>query len=455
MQTKRVGDIWLIIFCLLFACTAPLHAQYRRKSCNIKIFTKGSQKDLPKIRSLFNIADLTVSRILPKKHSALIDYSIILIPKNEFKKADILSQGDNKLRFYLSADIQSWQNDEQIISNIIASLILKKSETSKGENFKVIPRWMTHALLRKIERRSRKQSIPGTISFPGIHAIVLSGTQVKWLKIVSQTPPAEDSNAYKIYMEASEIILDSILRLPGGNKVILDMIELANKDVNAKDVFVSTVTKKLYEIEKHTTFQVDDNADKQILENWLNYTFRISSVNTFTPCDATEAEKLFTKAEIVKYRAKMSDKKDAKTEERFCKIEELPDKLKEIVDLKLVILKKQRDLVRVGFSIPILLQDPVYKMQKSMDLLTTLKKDQFKKIYKAQKRLFFNALEKQNALEAYILKTEQEFVPPGYRFYAEINAEKDMEKIERARWPALTELMDKKASRKSERSLKE
>ena len=455
MQTKRVGYTWLIIFGLFVVSTAALHAQYGRKGCNIKIFTKGSQKDLPKIRSFFTTADLAVSRILPKKHSAQIDYSIILIPKSEFKKTDILSQGANKLRFYLSADIHSWQNDEQILSNIIASLILKKSATSTGENFKVIPQWMTHAILRKIERRSRKQTIPGTISFPGIHAIVVSDAQVKWLKIVSQPPPTEDRNAYKIYMEASEIILDSIIRLPGGDKVILDIIELANKGITSKDIFTSAVTKKLYEIEKHTTFQDDDNADKQILENWLNYTFQMSSVNTFTPCDATEAERLFTKAEIVKYRAKMSKKKDAKTEERFCKIEELPDKLEEIVDLKLVILKKQRDLVRVGFSIPILLQDPVYKMQKSMSLLTTLKKDQFKKIYKAQKRLFFNALEKQNALEAYILKTEHEFVPPGYRFYAEINAEKDMEKIERARWPALTELLDKKTSRQLERSRKE
>ena len=60
-----------------------------------------------------------------------------------------------------------------------------------------------------------------------------------------------------------------------------------------------------------------------------------------------------------------------------------------------------------------------------------------------EKERFFNELEKQNSVEQYMLNVEKAFVPPGYRYYAEIIALKEMDTIKRKRWPELTELMDK------------
>ena len=435
-----------IILLLLLITATSLYAQYSR-GCTVKIFTKGSKKDLPKIRSLILLSDLMVSRILPKKSSKPLEYSVVLLEKDELKKDGILNQGPKSLRFYLSEDMHSWQSDDKVLSNIIASIILKKSSTSGGENTSVIPEWMTHALVRKIERRQQKITIPGTISYPGVHALVLSGTKIDWLEMVTGMPPPEELNAHEIYKEASEIILDSILRLPEGKQAILDMVELANKGINKKDLFQSVLGKKIYNLESHMTFSNPESDSNNILQQWLNYNFRISSVNTFTPCSATDAEKLFIKAEVVSYRAKTGEEENAPVEERFCKIEELPEKLDEIINLKSVLIKKQRDLARIAFAIPIPLQDYMYKMQKSLDLLLTAKDDKalqetFRKMYLHEKQGFYQELERQNQIEVYILKTEATFVPPGYRYYAEINAMKDVKEIERERWPALTKLLD-------------
>jgi len=441
----RYEKLLLTVFLFSILGVSSFYGQGRLGG-NVKIFTKKSKRDLAPVRSFFTSADTLISRILPKKRCADISYSVVLIDKKEFKKVEILSKDNNALRVYLSDDITAWQNKNEIFSNIIASAILKKSAVSAGENFEVIPKWMTHGILRKIARRSQRSSIPGTIAYPGIHALVLSGADIDWLGLISSSSFPKDKNAYEIYMEASEIILDSILRLPDGKNLILDIIELSNKSIVSVDIFKSVITKKLYEMKSRMDYKIPGKENKTPLLNWLNYNFKISSVNTFTPSTATDAEKLFLKSELVSYYAKTSDEKNAAPEERFCKIEELPDKLDEIIDLNSVILNKQRDLVRVAFGIPIPLQSSVYSMQRSMDLLLRDQKDQkniFLKKYTTAKKMFFNKLEMQNQLEQYMLSVEKEFVPPGYRFYGEITAMKDMDAIKRKRWPELTELMDK------------
>lgn len=77
-----------------------------------------------------------------------------------------------------------------------------------------------------------------------------------------------------------------------------------------------------------------------------------------------------------------------------------------------------------------------------MDLLLNGQKERFLKKYTAEKKRFFNELEKVNKLEQYMQSVEKEFVPPGFRYYAGIDAFKEMKTIKRKRWPALTELLD-------------
>ena len=225
------------MFCF-FSASAASH------ELDIKIYTGKSKADLSKVRSFFRTSDLLISRILPINKCDRISYSIVLMNKEEFKKAQIMSTGKTKLRVYLPEDISKWDNNHEVFSNLIASALLKKSGTSNGENIDSLPKWLTYGIVNKILRRNSSSIIPGTLSFPGVHALVLSGKKQDWIKIISNPMKPVDGPAYQIYLEASEIILDAILRLPEGKQVLIDIIELSNKELNQEDLFKGAINKE-------------------------------------------------------------------------------------------------------------------------------------------------------------------------------------------------------------------
>ncbi len=410
------------------------------KNCEIKIFTGKTKVDLEPVRSFFKTADL---RILPKEKSVKLSYSIVLMKKKDFKKSKITSDGEGKLRIYLSEDIKSWQNDSQVFSDLIASAILKKSGTSSGENYNNLPKWLSHAILNKILRRNSGNIIPGTILFPGIHALVLSREKTDWINVITNPMRPEDGKAYLIYLETSEIILDAIIRFPEGKKAIMDIIELSNKEIGGEDLFRGVMLKKIQDVQKKVkNLTFGEGTESDIVDDWLNYNVKLSSVNVLNPCDATFAERLFKKAELIQYLTKKGKNDNSPQEERYCKIEELPEKMDEIDDLNSVIFKKQRDLVRIAFSMPIPLQKPIYQIEKSLKLILSGDKEEFLKRYNGRKLVFYDKLEKQHQIESYMLKMEKALVSPGYRFSSELSILKKHDRDKRKRWPELTEFLD-------------
>lgn len=434
---NKINYVIAMVLLSLFSMGARVH------EVDIKVFTGKSKADLSAVRSFFRTSDILISRILPKKRCRQISYSIVLMNKKEFKKPQIMSTGNTKLRVYLPEDISKWNDNHEVFSNLIASAILKKSGISSGENYQTVPKWLTYAIVNKILRRSNDNIIPGTVSFPGIHALVVSGDEVDWIKTISHPMKPEDGPAYQVFLDSSEIILDGILRLPDGKQVLFDIIELSNKDLDPADLFKGAIIKKIDKLQgtvKNDIFDTDIEPD--ILKGWLEYIFKLSSVNVMNPCNASFSEKLFIDHQLVKYYAKTGKDENSAKEERYCKIEELPDKVKEITDIKSVILKKQRDLVRIAFAMPIPLQTPVYKMEKSLNLILAKKLNEFKKEYATQKINFYNNLEKQHKVEVYILKTEEKFVPPGFRYSNEYMILQKIKDQNRKRWPELHEYLD-------------
>ena len=114
-----------------------------------------------------------------------------------------------------------------------------------------------------------------------------------------------------------------------------------------------------------------------------------------------------------------------------------------MTDIQSVILKKQRDMLKIAFAMPITLQDPVYKMEKSLNLILSEKFEEFLKIYNSEKNIFYDNLEKQHKLEVYMLATEKAFVPPVYRYSKELAVLKNIKEQQRNRWLELNEYLDR------------
>ena len=447
IQRKKNGNrqalyIALITLLMLSWNVTKVYA----KPCNIKFFTGKSHTDTEGIASFFKTADLLVSKIIPTERQVPLAYSIVLMDKDDLPESRQIIHTKDSLRIYLPDDIQSTnQLCYQFLSNLIAHIVLEKSGIQATEkNCNTFPKWISQALIRKISRRRNANIIPGTVLFPGTHALILSEEKTDWLKLVSNPMLPQDGGAYNLYTEVSEIMLNSILHLPEGKNLLMDIIELANKNVNTENIIRDVVTKKILDMQKNMNNAMfpDSTADNPF-NAWLNYSFRLASVNLLTPCNAEFAEKLFKKAEIVRYMAKNTDKQMKEKEIHFCTLAELPDKMDDILNLQYVILNKQRDLVRIAFAMPISLQNPIYKIEKAMDLLMKNKKSSFKKIFTAEKNKFYDALDKQIQIEMYMLETEKAFVPPLYRYSHEVSVMKENDKAHKQSWPALSDYMDK------------
>ena len=431
---------------LILLCCLPSHFVFSVQTCDIKIFTGKTRADTSEIKNIVRTADMLVSRLQSPadRKKSISRYTIVVMSGEKSRKPALTTDKNGDLRFYVSGTPDFPEKNLSFLVDMISAMILQKTGISDGLNYKDVPQWIPSAILRKVNRRMDRTKLPGSIIFPGIHAIVLSGKKTDWLATISVPVPLLPSaeQAYRIYFEGTEIILDGIFRLPDARQTIKDLIALANKGISPEDAFQSVMTKKLNTMATVSDFSAfGGNAEGNLLEQWLKYTFSISSVNILNPCDAVFAEKIFRKAEVVEYTADTGDAQGAPVETRYCRTDELPDKLGEITNLNKVVLKKQRNLARIAFAMPIILQNPVYKMEKALRLLLSGKKDDFRKIYTAEKNNFFNALETQHKLEAYMLDMEKKFVPPGYRYAEEIKVIKHTRSREEKLWPELTEFL--------------
>ena len=381
------------------------------------------------------MTDLIVSKILPSRNSTSLVYSIDLLDPDTFRKPKIENnREDGVFRVFLSSDLSSWINDHKLISNLIASVILAKSEISKPSEYRKVPQWLSHAVIKKILRRTDPATIPGMVDYPGLHALKLSQKDIDWMSLVENPMPQKESGAYQIHLEACEVITDAILRLPGGRKLLIDILELSIKGYDNKTFLLEAITKKLNDIQNRLN-GVPPEGTENIFTLWINHNFDLAAVNVLTPANATMAEKLFKESEVVMYLTK-------KGEERYCKLKDLPDKVKEIKDLKVLILKKQRSLAIVAFKMPILLQKYIYRIEDSLDLVKDKKIKEFSAKYETIRKEFFKELEREYMLEVYVIKSEQEFVPPGARFHNELRLLKSMKEEEKNYCPALNQFLD-------------
>jgi hypothetical protein len=444
-QTTHSKIYWYrcVVFLILSMCNISMAVG----NCELKIFTRNSKVDLKDIKAFFRNSDLVVSRALPekkgKKHTLPV-YTIVLMNAKDFKKIEIVDEKAKGIRYYLPKETGKWLKKDRIKAKIITSMILKKAHLDLNKNAKKLPPWLVYGILSKVKRRLDKATMPGIITFPGMHMLLTTSPPPDLLEIASRPVHSGDGPIYKFFLEASEIIVDSIKRLPQSKESILDLIKLAIKGYPPKDAFIQIFAKKIYIFKKNTTETNDSTQLKssEVLKRWLLENAISMAVNTFKPGNAHFAEKQFRKVEIVKYTTILDNEKKDKREERFCQVSELPAKKKEIENFNLVLRNKELDFTRLAFSIPILLQPGILKIKESLEMLRSGSMKNFKKHYNQAKKEFYTGIDKMNKLEAYLVKIELESLPESWKYQHELQELRKWDKKQKKRWPKLTKYID-------------
>lgn len=418
-------------------------------NCELKIFTRNSKVDLNDIKSFFRNADLLVSRTIPtekvKKSNSqkLPVYNIVLMNKKDFTKIEILDEQNKGIRFYLPEDINEWAKDDRIKARIISAMLLKKAGLDL-KDIKKLPPWLVYGILSKTNRRLDKSTIPGIMTFPAIHMLLVTSPAPDLLNISVHPVHQEDGPTYQIFLESSEIIVDTIRRLPQSREGIMDVIDLGIKGFPAKDAFMQAFSKKVYVFKNNTTNDIDLEKlnSAEIINQWLIENAILMAVNTFKPGNAHFAEQQFRKIEIVKYLTIPNKDEKDKKEERFCQVNELLEKKKEIENYNTVIRSKEIDFARLAFSLPSPLQPGIIKIKELLEMLRSGITTNFEKQYNQAKQEFYNGLEKMNKLEGYLVTIELEALPASWQYHRELDELEKWNSKHKKRWPALTEYLD-------------
>jgi hypothetical protein len=289
-----------------------------------------------------------------------------------------------------------------------------------------------------------KSSIPGIFFAPYVHAYVVNSPEnPTFLKQVSSKNYPESGPALKLYMEFTNILIESIKKLSKWREGIADMLELSVKNGYSPAFFEQIFSKKVHTYLINTSNSINKNSpySNKEFENWfLNDAIRMS-VNIFNPANAAASEKMFNKIEIVNYTAEFENNDgDTVHEERCCKIIDLPDKKSEIMNFDSLVRSKEFEFTLLAYSVPVTFQPAIFDIKKALiKLRAGLTSSEFKNMYGEAKNKFFEQINRQYEVENYIKKMEKRFVPEVWRYQQELI---ELEKYKKKRtelWHPLNE----------------
>lgn len=435
----------LAVFLLAFCCCLRTVAI---EPCEVKIFSRNSTVDLSEIKTFFRTVDVVISRIIPSPNKKKVIpqiYTIVLVHDKDFKKVNIINGKLKGIRFYLPENTKVWAENDKILSSIVAAVLLKKCGYSPDNNQNNLPPWLVYGILSKVKRRMDKANIPGIMTFPGIHMLLTSGVPPNLLKISTSPVRAGDGPAYDVFLEASEIMLESTGRLPKNREAIKDLIDLSMQGIPPENSFIQIFSKKVHNMLQNTTEISQLDRDRQIneeLQDWLIDNATLLAVNAFNPGNADFAERQFRKIGIVRYISVVDDNNGKAKEERYCKVENLKEKKKDIKNFPALVRFKELEFARLEFAVPASMQPSLYRIKRALHKLRADSSYDFKKEFLDAKQQFYNEIEKYNEIDAYLKQMEFRFVPESWRYRTELKEIEKSKNKERRRWPTLTKYLD-------------
>ena len=409
----------------------------------IKIFTgKNAESLSPDVYRFFRTCDLEVSRILPRRKSdeGHIEYSIIAVGGGRLKaKHKISSTVTNKVRIYLSDEIDDFKSDNALLAKLAALIVLKRTAATSKKTYRSIPEWIVYGVLRKVLRHMRRRRISGMVVYPGIHALILAGDAPDLMTTIEHPPSPEDGPSFKLAMEVCEITLNSVLRLPKGKNLLEDIINLSLKGVPPTSSFRGALSEAILSLKP------SGSAKRDAFDAWLQNTALRSAVNIFNPLDATSAERIFREYCKVRYATKPFTTPagvERPSEIRCRLLSDIAEELNKMKNPKLVMMLKQRDLALLRLMLPGDLQSAVDKIRTTLSLLDHKKTNEFKTRYAAAELEFYDALEKRQKIESFVGKIERDRVPPSLLYAPQLSEIDEYARNRRLLWPQLHSYLD-------------
>jgi hypothetical protein len=357
----------------------------------------------------------------------------IYLKDNLKKEIKIIKNKKGGLRIYLNSSYSLITKGRKVSRTLLRAFILSTLNLSYSKgNIKKI-NWLVNALNRKLDKKTFPAIYPDSGSFPCIHYLLINGYRLQPDIIINDRAASNKDAVYKINSEADEILLDSILSLKDGRKILVDYLKsvCSEDSKNNIEVFYTVLSRniKLPREECETSFM-----------KYLNNTAFKLSINSFMPASVKYTTNAFHSACIVSYSPKNS--LDTIKE---CSLENLPEICNSIDYPDKLIQELKMKFVRLNSFSPFFLQKPINGIIKALREFR-LKKEaaSFRKNVLLYKKEFAVAATKEIEIRKLLQEKEKKHVriPARYDCYFQVidTDDNNLDKL----WPELNNYLTEK-----------
>lgn len=422
-------------------------AAWAQRAEPFRIVTHEEGIDREAVRRFFRRVDVALDRVCRDVPGETPECTVLPTLMELRGGMEILSFSDGRLQVYLSGPPEVWMGDRRRLGLMLGALLLHRLELPAVAGYRRLPGWLTEGLLHLLMARLEQGRLPGIVHYPGLHGMVEAGIEYPLDGLLSWPLQPEDGAAYGLQMEAGEVLVLAIVRLPGGRGLLAGLAKASTQDqATAEESFAEAVGPMIGRLSRVPDGEAVEPDAARSRQRWFAEVVRQAAVNPFYPASAQFAERRFREIEQVVYDPVNSVVGEgAVRPQQACLLEELGERWGEMADPEGVLAGRQRAVSELIAMAPELVRPPLEDMLAACRRLAGGERRGFSRRVVAARREFHLCLERQAAVERLMREAEASSLTAGERHAAELAVFREGEARRRLLWPSVHELLDDEA----------
>jgi hypothetical protein len=445
MMSGRGGRGYGLALALALACLAP--AAWAQRAEPFRIVTHDEGIDREAVRRFFRRVDVALDRVCRDVPGKTAECTVLPTLMELREGMEILSFSDGRLQIYLSGPPEGWMRDRRRLGLMLGALLLHRLELPAVAGYRRLPGWLTSGLLHLLMARLEQGRLPGMVHYPGLYGMVEAGIDYPLDGLLSWPLQPEDGAAYGLQMEAGEVLVLAIMRLPGGRGLLAELAKASTQgQATAEEAFAETVGPVIGRLSRVSDGAAAESGAGMLRQRWFAEAVRQTAVNPFYPASARFAERRFREIEQVSFWPVNSGAGEgAAVPQQACLLEELGERWGEMADPEGVLAGRQRAVSELLVMAPELMRPPLEDLLAACRRLAGGGRRGFARRVAAVRQDFHRRLERQAALERLMREAEASSLTAGERHAAELGVFREGEARRRLLWPSVHELLDDEA----------
>lgn len=394
-------------------------------------------------REVFHRVDAALDRVCRDNPGTTPSCTVLLTGVALRDGMEILELSGGRLQIYLPDAAEGWITDRARLGSLLGALLLQRLGRPVMPGHKRLPEWLKAGLVRLLETRLDRGRLPGVPRYPGLRGMLEAGVEYPLDRLLQEPLAPSGNPTYVLQMEAGEVLLLGILRLPEGRKLLAELVVAMVEDKRLPEqAFGEVLGETVLRVVTSRGELAADFPGEQVRQRWFGEVVRQAVINPFYPATAKLAERWFREVETVSYQPLVVVGAPAAAAQA-CPLEELADRWPEMDQPAKVLAKQLQTTSELHFMASEILRPPLEEMLAACRALERGSRRGFAGRMAAARRDFYERLARLAAIEQRLRELESAMLPPGQRYDQELKAVVQARGRQRQLWPELEALLDR------------